>query len=60
MHIPRSAFEEKLKADPNDVFSSLLLGWDTGKGFHPGKLSHDLVPGWQPKKALDVLRPQIV
>jgi hypothetical protein len=52
-------FQEKLKADPNDAISAVFLGWDTGKGLHPGKPSHDLVPGWQPKKVLDVLGPHI-
>jgi hypothetical protein len=57
--IPRSTFEERLKADPNDHFAVLILGWDSGKGLHPNPPSHDLIPGWQPKKALDVLKPLI-
>jgi hypothetical protein len=52
-------FEEKLQANPADPFAALFLGWDTGKGLHPNPPSHGLIPGWQPKKALEVLKPLI-
>jgi hypothetical protein len=52
-------FEKKLKADPNDAFSALFLGWDTGKGLHPNKPSNDVYPDWKPKKAVEVLKPLI-
>jgi hypothetical protein len=59
-HVPRSVFEEKVKADPNDFFSALFLAWDQGKGLHPNPPTHDVIPNWQPKKVLEVLKPLIV
>jgi hypothetical protein len=58
-HVPRSEFEEKVKADANDFFSALLLAWDQGKGLHPNPPTHDVIPNWEPKKVLEVLKPLI-
>jgi hypothetical protein len=55
-HVPCSIFEDKLKVDPNDIGATLWLGWDSGKGLHPNSPSHNVLPGWEPKKALDVLK----
>jgi hypothetical protein len=44
--------------DPNDAFSALFLGWDTGEGVvgKPDQLSNKLFPEWNPQKALDVIQ----
>jgi uncharacterized protein YbjT (DUF2867 family) len=57
IHIPRSAVEARLKANPDDFLAALSLGWDSGKALHQHPNSHALIPGWEPKKALEVLRP---
>jgi hypothetical protein len=60
--VPRSQFEEALAKNPDDVFSDLLLGWDTGKGVvthTTEELDNTKVwPGWNPKKAVEVLLTQ--
>jgi hypothetical protein len=55
-HIPRSVLEDKVRDDPNDTVSGVLLGWDLGQGLHPNKSSNDVYPDWNPKKVVDVLK----
>jgi uncharacterized protein YbjT (DUF2867 family) len=59
-HLPRAMLEEKVRANPNDALTAMWLGWDKGQGLHPNEPSNALVPGWQPKTALDILKPLIV
>lgn len=53
----RTELEASLKANPADVISYLQLKWDLGEGVvgKPEELANSLLPGWQPKKVLDVL-----
>jgi hypothetical protein len=51
--LPKEQLENAKLTLQGDVIVS------TQWSLHAAKPSHDLVPGWQPKKALDVLKPHI-
>jgi hypothetical protein len=51
----RASLEEKIAANPKDLMSLFALAWDDGKGAHAPALSNDLVPGWKPRSAVEIL-----
>jgi hypothetical protein len=58
-HVPRAELERKLRENPADTRSALLLHWDSGTAVLRHPLSNDLWPEWKPKKAQEVLTPSL-
>lgn len=51
----REELEERVKNNPGDLFTYILLDWDLGRGVVGTPLDNNEFPDWNPKKALDVL-----
>jgi hypothetical protein len=54
-HVPRRRLERRLRKNPDDIMTSVFMGWDSGSGEHPNELSNHLWPEWKPKKAIETM-----
>ncbi|CAE6452244.1 unnamed protein product [Rhizoctonia solani] len=51
---PLKELEDRIAADPNDIFAAALHGWDAGYGYVGGK-DNGLYPEWKPETLESVL-----